>query len=111
MLHNCILTNVIRLQVTRLGKHINQLRKNTTDKSLAGRAKNLIKKWRDLLGDGNSGPGPGGGNNHNNNNSSLATNGNSGSRLDNTVANSSPRYVAVGLGLKMILSSQRFRLL
>ena len=91
MLFNCILTYVIRLQVTRLGKHINQLRKNTTDKSLAGRAKNLIKKWRDLLGDGNSGPGPGGGNNHNNNNSSLATNGNSGSRLDNTVANSSPR--------------------
>ena len=90
MLHNCILTNVIRLQVTRLGKHINQLRKNTTDKSLAGRAKNLIKKWRDLLA-APSGPGPGGGNSHNNNNSSLATNGNSGSRLENAVANPSPR--------------------
>jgi len=83
------------LEVTRLGKHINQLRKNTTDKSLAGRAKNLIKKWRDLLA-APSGPGPGGGNSHNNNNSSLATNGNSGSRLDNAVANSSPRLPPSG---------------
>ena len=79
-------------QITRLGKTINQLRKNTSDKLLAGRAKSLIKKWRDLLGDGNSGPGPGGGNN--NNNSSLATNGNTGARLNNSnVATTSPRSV------------------
>jgi len=86
------------LEATRLGKHINELRRNTSDRILASRAKSLVKKWRDLLkpgvgntepGVGNSGPPPGGGNN---NNSSLATNGNTGSRLNNTnVALTSPR--------------------
>eukprot|EP00092_Neocalanus_flemingeri_P092392 GFUD01117277.1.p1 GENE.GFUD01117277.1~~GFUD01117277.1.p1 ORF type:complete len:550 (-),score=106.46 GFUD01117277.1:412-1917(-) len=86
------------LETTRLGKHINELRRNTSDRLLASRAKSLVKKWRDLLkpgapntepGVGNSGPPPGGGNN---NNSSLATNGNTGSRLNNTnVALTSPR--------------------
>jgi len=86
------------LEATRLGKHINELRRNTSDRILASRAKSLVKKWRDLLtpgvgnsepGGGNSGPPPGGGNN---NNSSLATNGNTGSRLNNThVALTSPR--------------------
>jgi len=81
------------LELTRLGKHINELRRKASDKNLAGRAKSLIKKWRDLLSgnsDSTSGPGPGGGNN--NNNSSLATNGNAGSRLNNShVATTSPR--------------------
>merc|ERR1719477_164685 len=86
------------LEATRLGKHINELRRNTSDRILASRAKSLVKKWRDLLtpivahsepGGGNNGPPPGGGNN---NNSSLATNGNTGSRLNNThVALTSPR--------------------
>merc|ERR1719357_2012487 len=86
------------LEATRLGKHINELRRNTSDRILASRAKSLVKKWRDLLtpgagsadpGSANSGPPPGGGNN---NNSSLATNGNTGSRLNNThVAVTSPR--------------------
>jgi len=86
------------LEATRLGKHINELRRNTSDRILASRAKSLVKKWRDLLkpgvgnaepGGGNSGPPPGGGNN---NNSSLTTNGNTVSRLNNTnVAITSPR--------------------
>jgi len=85
------------LEATRLGKHINELRrKNTSDKNLAGRAKSLIKKWRDLLSSngGGDGPGPGGGGgNNNNNNSSLVTNGNAGARLQNNsnVATTSPR--------------------
>ena len=85
------------VQATRLGKHINELRrKNTSDKNLAGRAKSLIKKWRDLLSSngGGDGPGPGGGGgNNNNNNSSLVTNGNAGARLQNNsnVATTSPR--------------------
>ena len=84
------------MQVTRLGKHINELRrKNTSDKLLAGRAKSLIRRWRDLLSSetGTSGPGPGGGDTKNNNNSSLATNGNAGARLESAhVATTSPRY-------------------
>merc|ERR1719158_2320062 len=85
------------LEATRLGKHINELRrKNTSDKNLAGRAKSLIKKWRDLLSSngGGDGPGPGGGGgNNNNNNSSLVTNGNAGARLQNNsnVTTTSPR--------------------
>ena len=87
------------MQVTRLGKHINELRrKNTSDKLLAGRAKSLIRRWRDLLSSetGTSGPGPGGGDTKNNNNSSLAANGNAGARLESAhVATTSPRYELV----------------
>jgi len=68
------------LEDTRLGKHINELRRKASDnKELATRAKSLIKRWRDLLSP-ESGPPPGGGNN--NNNSNLVTNGNS--RLGNS---------------------------
>ena len=68
-------------QATRLGKHINELRRKSSDKLLANRAKSLVKKWRTLL---ETGPPPGGGGN--NNNSLAATNGNTASRLNNTVA-------------------------
>ncbi|QQP38911.1 Putative LOC100879604, partial [Caligus rogercresseyi] len=34
---------------TRLGKHINELRRKAQDKLLANRAKSLVKKWRQLL--------------------------------------------------------------
>ncbi|XP_059099022.1 mediator of RNA polymerase II transcription subunit 26-like isoform X2 [Tigriopus californicus] len=37
------------LEATRLGKHINDLRRNTKDQQLANRAKALVKKWRKLL--------------------------------------------------------------
>ena len=45
------------LVATRLGKHINELRRKTNDKDLASRAKNLVQKWQDLLkaDNGNSG--------------------------------------------------------
>merc|ERR1712013_469415 len=46
------------LEATRLGKHINELRRKAEDKALASRAKNLIKKWKSLLP---SGPPPGAG--------------------------------------------------
>lgn len=36
-------------QTTRLGKHINELRRRTTNESLAKRAKDLVKKWRVLI--------------------------------------------------------------
>jgi len=77
------------LETTRLGKHINELRRKASDRLLAGRAKSLVKKWRALLSDpapgldSSSGPPPGGGNN---NNSSLATNGNTAARLGQNVA-------------------------
>lgn len=32
-----------------MGKHVNQLRKNTTNESLAKRAKELVKKWRSMV--------------------------------------------------------------
>jgi len=94
------------LETTRLGKHINELRRKASDKQLANRAKCLVKKWRSLLTatmpEKDSGPPPGGGNTgvaggntikaNNNNNSSLATNGNTATRLANPyVANVSPR--------------------
>jgi len=75
------------LEDTRLGKHINELRrKASNNKELATRAKSLIKRWRDLLAP-ESGPPPGGGNN--NNNSNLVTNGNS--RLNNSHSHSGSR--------------------
>ena len=37
------------LEATRLGKHINELRRKASDKTLASRAKSLVKKWRELL--------------------------------------------------------------
>jgi len=37
------------LEATRLGKHINELRRRISDQNLAARAKGLIKKWRTLL--------------------------------------------------------------
>jgi hypothetical protein len=36
-------------QATRLGKHVNELRRKAQDRYLASRAKNLVKKWRQLL--------------------------------------------------------------
>lgn len=36
-------------QTTRLGKHVNELRRNTTNESLAKRAKELVKKWRSMV--------------------------------------------------------------
>ncbi|XP_040564222.1 uncharacterized protein [Lepeophtheirus salmonis] len=52
------------LEATRLGKHINELRRKAQDKLLANRAKSLVKKWRQLLVVPNSTtetPPPGGG--------------------------------------------------
>uniref|UniRef100_A0A2A4JA35 Mediator of RNA polymerase II transcription subunit 26 n=1 Tax=Heliothis virescens TaxID=7102 RepID=A0A2A4JA35_HELVI len=37
------------LETTRLGKHVNELRRKTSDPSLARRAKVLVKRWRDLV--------------------------------------------------------------
>lgn len=74
------------LEATRLGKHINDLRRKTSDKLLANRTKSLVKKWRALLSD--TGPPPGGGNH--NNNSLAATNGNTAARLNAPVAVVSP---------------------
>ncbi len=49
------------LEVSRLGKHINKLRRKSSDPNLAKRAKALIKKWRQLLV---SGPVSGGDHHH-----------------------------------------------
>ena len=46
---------MVQLQDTRLGKHINELRRKASDKGLASRAKSLVKKWRELLIADNSG--------------------------------------------------------
>eukprot|EP00126_Sphaerothecum_destruens_P005915 Sdes_comp19109_c0_seq1m9803 len=37
------------LQETRIGKCVNTLRRNTTDKNLASRAKKLVKKWSSIV--------------------------------------------------------------
>lgn len=37
------------LEATRLGKHINELRKRTDNNQIKARAKSLIKKWRDTF--------------------------------------------------------------
>lgn len=39
-----------QLEATRLAKYINQLRRRTTNESLARRAKSLLKKWREMVG-------------------------------------------------------------
>ena len=46
---------VFYFKATRLGKHINELRRKASDKGLASRAKSLVKKWRELLIADNSG--------------------------------------------------------
>ena len=48
-LHLPTFTKLINLQTTRLGKHVNELRRKAQDRYLASRAKNLVKKWRQLL--------------------------------------------------------------
>ena len=49
------LTNCL-FQATRLGKHINELRKRTSDKQIGSRAKSLIKKWRNTFVQNPTGP-------------------------------------------------------
>lgn len=39
-----------QLEATRLGRYVNHLRRKTTNESLARRAKNLLKKWRGMVG-------------------------------------------------------------
>ncbi|KAK7066969.1 hypothetical protein SK128_018245 [Halocaridina rubra] len=54
------------LESTRLGKHVNDIRRKTTHQELSRRTKDLVRKWRNIvLSDGvngaaGSGPGPGG---------------------------------------------------
>ncbi|XP_063975133.1 mediator of RNA polymerase II transcription subunit 26 isoform X2 [Diachasmimorpha longicaudata] len=37
------------LEITRLGKHINELRRQTTNDALAKRAKDLVRRWREMV--------------------------------------------------------------
>ncbi|XP_075229700.1 uncharacterized protein LOC142329191 [Lycorma delicatula] len=37
------------LETTRLGRYINELRRKTTNESLAKRAKDLVRRWRDMI--------------------------------------------------------------
>ncbi|KAK0168099.1 hypothetical protein PV327_001933 [Microctonus hyperodae] len=37
------------LEITRLGKYINELRRKTTNDALAKRAKDLVRKWREMV--------------------------------------------------------------
>ncbi|KMQ88102.1 mediator of rna polymerase ii transcription subunit 26 [Lasius niger] len=37
------------LEITRLGKHINELRRKTSNETLAKRAKDLVRHWRDMV--------------------------------------------------------------
>lgn len=36
-------------QITRLGKYINELRRKTNNDALAKRAKDLVRRWRDMV--------------------------------------------------------------
>ncbi len=72
------------LEATRLGKHINDLRRKSRDKSLASKAKNLLKRWRDLLVNNTNGSAA---NNTNNVNGALSV----GSTNATTVTSVSPR--------------------
>lgn len=53
------------LQTTRLGRLVNEMRKKTQNDSLARRAKELVRRWRDMVskpaenGTGGTGQGPG----------------------------------------------------
>ena len=52
-------------QTTRLGKLVNEMRKKAKDAGLARRAKELVRRWRDMVikpsenGTGGTGQGPG----------------------------------------------------
>lgn len=48
MLENIQITKE-QLETTRLGRYINLLRRKTANESLARRAKNLLKKWREMV--------------------------------------------------------------
>jgi len=81
------------LEATRLGKHVNELRRKAKDRHLATRAKSLVKKWRELLlpqtqnrtppiptiGE----PPPGGGHATMNGGSKSLVNGNNGTTVNN----------------------------
>ena len=54
-------------QATRIGRLVNEMRKKTANELLARRAKDLVRRWRDMVarpptenGTGGSGQGPGG---------------------------------------------------
>lgn len=53
------------MQTTRLGRLVNEMRKKTKNDSLARRAKDLVRRWRDMVskpsenGTGGTGQGPG----------------------------------------------------
>ena len=103
---------IVFFQATRLGKHINEVRRKSKDRLLADRAKSLVKKWRSLLSE--SGPPPGGGvtaaaagRGGENNNSVAATNGNTlGNRINSAVdaASLHQRSINSPAGLRSNLS-------
>jgi len=43
MVHDCV------LQQTRIGKYVNEMRRKTVNRSLARRAKDLVRKWQQLV--------------------------------------------------------------
>jgi hypothetical protein len=45
--HSCLMMSVP--QSTRLGKHINEFRRKTDNETLAKRAKDLVRRWRDMI--------------------------------------------------------------